>query len=69
MTLLEFINQRTALLDQRLALQANAQQQAEQVLALQLLTGLGPYRHAAAGTAQNARAPSTFHAPTSHAPL
>ena len=48
MTLLEFINQRTALLDQRLALQANAQQTEEQALALQLLTGLGPYRHAAA---------------------
>ncbi|MGC8508940.1 MAG: TolC family protein, partial [Thiomonas sp.] len=38
MTLLEFINQRTALLDQRLALQANAQQTEEQALALQLLT-------------------------------
>lgn len=48
MSLLEFINQRTALLDQRLALQANAQQRAEQILALQLLTGLGPYRQAAA---------------------
>jgi len=47
LTLLEFINQRTALLDQRLALQANAQQINEQTLALQLLTGLGPYRHAA----------------------
>ncbi len=47
MTLLEFITQRTALLDQRLALQANAQQTDEQTLALQLLTGLGPYRHAA----------------------
>ncbi len=48
MSLLEFINQRTALLDQRLALQANAQQRAEQILALQLLTGLGPYRQTAA---------------------
>ncbi len=48
MSLLEFINQRTALLDQRLALQANAQQRAEQTLALQLLTGLGPYRQTAA---------------------
>ncbi|MGC8702925.1 MAG: TolC family protein [Thiomonas sp.] len=50
MTLFEFINQRTALLDQRLALQANAQQTEEQALALQLLTGLGPYRAAAQTT-------------------
>lgn len=46
MTLLEYINQRTAVLDQRLALQANAQQTEEQVLVLQLLTGLGPYHPA-----------------------
>ncbi|MGA8007757.1 MAG: TolC family protein [Thiomonas sp.] len=52
MSLLEFINQRTALLDQRLALQANAQQIAEQTLALQLVTGLGPYRHATASALQ-----------------
>lgn len=58
MTLLEFINQRTALLDQRLALQTNAEQIEEQALALQLLTGLGPYRQAAQATTS----------PTAHQP-
>ena len=47
MSLLEFIVQRSALLEQRLALQANSQQIDEQTLALQLLTGLGPYERAA----------------------
>ena len=50
-SLLAFIAQRKALLDQELALQANAEQIAEQTLALQLLTGLGPYRLAAQPTA------------------
>ncbi len=39
--------QRMALLEQRLALQANAQQTAEQAVALDLLTGTGVYRPAA----------------------
>ena len=39
--------QRRALLDQRLALQANAQQIAEQTVALQLLTGRGVFESAA----------------------
>lgn len=39
--------QRTALLEQRLAVQSNAQQLAEQAVALQLLTGRGIYRPAA----------------------
>ncbi|MHB9050746.1 MAG: hypothetical protein ACYC3R_02675, partial [Thiomonas delicata] len=40
--------QRMALLQQRLALQANAQQAAEQAVALDLLTGTGVYRPAPA---------------------
>ena len=46
--------QRMALLQQRLALQANAQQAAEQAVALDLLTGTGVYRSAPA-----ARQPGT----------
>ncbi len=47
--------QRMALLQQRLALQANAQQTAEQAVALDLLTGTGVYRPAAVTTATAAQ--------------
>ncbi len=47
--------QRMALLDQRMALQANAQQMAEQAVALDLLTGAGIYRQ----TASSAQPPAS----------